>query len=355
MSSLTMVVTTAAAIPTATPTPVSLQGASSVAVSPTNPSTNSSNAMDRRLALINQLGDIIEAHETWNDPLSVQLHRWSTNFFKEAQKIIDGGTNYQTVQKVINTLAQEILIDRMFEKPFKNPYLDRRRWVWEKAEWDAYLDLGESFSPHDGQPIVATDATPHTFAQQILQWLNSISENEHSEEQSKLKEANSKESNTKTSMATIPAMSTLSAEQKKEKALDVTMLAQKAITFNASQAKIQKYTSLTSMMAAYTQELHQEVLVATEAAEKKFASHKTEIFEKVEDMKKTQAATVGVLESDLKRASQLLTTATAQLSQTQAVVSGQSSTIRQLREEINQMKETVNNLKDKDKKNCIIS
>lgn len=120
---------------------------------------------------LDRLADILERFQNCNDDLSQQLFKWGSNavILTAIAEGMDLSEFKVKVEKELETLAREILVNPMTHQPLQVPLIDRE-WVWEKSILDDYLELS-NISPFDGLPI---QAKTHEFALAMINWLKDV-------------------------------------------------------------------------------------------------------------------------------------------------------------------------------------
>ena len=124
-----------------------------------------------------QLVKILSDFRSYDDILSLRLHRWGVKVVSTPLPLLTPLTleSAQTspvprfqeqMEKFLEKLTKKILVNPLNEKyPLECPVLDRK-WTWEKWALDQYRDLTKrSDSPYDNQPI---EERPHLFARAMI-------------------------------------------------------------------------------------------------------------------------------------------------------------------------------------------
>jgi hypothetical protein len=126
------------------------------------------------LAATEQLGGILERHQTCEDTLSLNLSRWGTGVLRAfvEHRFDSADALIQLAQERIHALAHDILIDHIDDSPLENPVLDSGR-TWKRTMHREFAKVFLSQSPFDGSAMSAEPPT-HAFAQEMIDWMHSV-------------------------------------------------------------------------------------------------------------------------------------------------------------------------------------
>ncbi len=122
-----------------------------------------------------ELIEILDRYETWNDPFSQRLFRWGVEILP-AHLPDDYVPNEEEVAygaQKIEELRKQILISPLDRAPLREPVLERE-WLWERWQLEDFQTLYH-LSPFDGMPF--EEIRRHRFAEELLYWLQSLAEN----------------------------------------------------------------------------------------------------------------------------------------------------------------------------------
>lgn len=120
---------------------------------------------------LGQLGQILDAHSTWRDPLSQRLFRWGAAV--AAIDLSSPGALLVARARAFALLRElsAILVNPFDDSPLRDPVLDGDR-VWEGWMLRDYCRIAPGApSPYSGRPI---QIRTHDFAVAMLRWLRSI-------------------------------------------------------------------------------------------------------------------------------------------------------------------------------------
>ena len=128
------------------------------------------------LGRADQLSQILERFDTWEDPTSERIHAWGRDAIHTILTQRKAGTEAMTQLAIekINRLAQEILCNPLSETDvLQDPVLDHGR-IWERSQHAECASLFMNRSPFDGESMSSAPKT-HEFAKAILDWLHMTS------------------------------------------------------------------------------------------------------------------------------------------------------------------------------------
>lgn len=123
--------------------------------------------------VLDELTAILVDYESWDDPLSKRIFKWGAEVlqFDLTDKREFTEVFRSNVEKRINHLVREILVNPLDKAPLKKPLLVDAEWVWEEWMYKDYVQFS-AISPFNGNPM--KDVVSHVFAEKMIQWAEAI-------------------------------------------------------------------------------------------------------------------------------------------------------------------------------------
>lgn len=120
--------------------------------------------------LIRKIRDILIKYASWNEPKSLELHRWSDDILN-----IKNGNNLKTIiHQKIDKLRKSIL-ENPYERgiPLQKPMLICQKGsLMEEWQLQEYLYLGFNICPFHTEPLEKIKS--HEFAKELLDWSSEV-------------------------------------------------------------------------------------------------------------------------------------------------------------------------------------
>lgn len=262
---------------------------------------------------LDELTAILVDHESWDDPLSKRIFKWGAEVLQFDLTDERGFTEAfrSNVQKKINHLTREILVNPLDKAPLQKPILVDSEWVFEEWMYKDYIQFFD-VSPFSRKPI--KNVISHIFAEKMVQWAETINvfildfdfpstSITVAQEQKDLMVVNGPIVLSQSALTGQAANSQLVAQSKM---ITYTILAQNALLEKGLQLMRKEIEQSTQTVARFREQMQLMIRQEKALAEQQARAHEQALNQRINQIENTHGAVVNVLNSNIEAGFQQL-------------------------------------------------